>query len=100
MPARKPEECDFFLMKAVETGDLDAAVDLYEPDATFVVSSGQAVCGHAAIRSILQAMADNMTGEVESVTVTPSADGSIAITRAKGSTTSPGPDGSPVRGQA
>ena len=79
-----------------ERGDLDAAVALYETDATFVVSPEQVVTGHAAIREVLQAMAGNATGEVDSVTVVPSADGSVAVTRTKGSFTSPGPDGKPV----
>ena len=96
MPAHKPEECDLLLMEAVERGDLDAAVALYEPDATFVVPPGQVVTGHAAIRGVLQTMAANTTGQVEAVTVIPSADGSVAVTRTKGSVTTPGPDGKPV----
>ena len=54
MPALKPEECDLLLLEAMETGDLDAMLALYEPDATFVVSSGRVVTGHAAIRQVLQ----------------------------------------------
>ena len=38
MPAQKPEEVDQLLLKAIEQGDLDAAVALYEPNATFVIS--------------------------------------------------------------
>ncbi len=97
MPAHKPEECDLLLMEAVERGDLDAAVALYEPDATFVVPPGQVVTGHAAIREVLQGMiAANATGKLDAVTAVPSADGSVAFTRAKGSSTMPGPDGKPV----
>ena len=54
MPAHTPEECDLLLIEAMETGDLDAMLDLYEPNATFVVSSGRVVTGHAAIRQVLQ----------------------------------------------
>ena len=96
MPAHKPEECNLLLMKAVEGGDLDAAVTLYEPKATFVVSPDQVVAGHAAIRDVLQGMAAHATGKIEEITVVPSADGTVAITRTKGSVTSPGPDGRPV----
>ena len=96
MPAHKPEECDLLLMKAVERGDLDEAVALYEPNATFVVSPDHVVTGHAAIREVLQAMAANATGKVEAVTVVPSADGTVAVTRTKGSVTGPGPVGSSV----
>jgi ketosteroid isomerase-like protein len=96
MPAHKPEECDHLLMEAVKNGDLDAAVALYEPTAIFVVSPDDFVVGHAAIREVLAGMAANATGEVETVSVVPSADGSIAVTRTKGSVTSIGPDGEPV----
>ena len=55
MPAHKPEECDLLLFEVIETGDLDAALALYEPDAIFVVSPDQIVTGHAAICEVLQA---------------------------------------------
>ena len=97
MPAHKPEECDLLLFEVIETGDVDAALALYEPDAIFVVSPDQVVTGHAAIRGVLQGMlAANTTGKLDAVTAVLSADGSVAFTRAKGSSTSPGPDGKPV----
>ena len=97
MSARKPEECDQLLFETIDTGDLDAALDLYEPDAVFVVSPDHVVTGHAAIREILQGMlAIGGIGKLDGVTGLTSADGSIAFTRAKGSSTSPGPDGKPV----
>ena len=97
MPAHKPEECDLLLIKAVEKGDLDAAVALYEPNANFVVSADQVVTGHAAIREVMQSfIAAKATFNIDAVTVVPSADGSVAVTRVKGSSTSPGPDGNPV----
>ena len=49
MPAHKPEECDLLLFEVIETGDLDAALTLYEPDAIFVVSHDQVVTGHEAV---------------------------------------------------
>ena len=97
MPAHTPEECDLLLFDVIDTGDLDSALDLYEPDAVFVVSPDHVVTGHSAIREVLQGMiAAGATGKIESVTVVPSADGSVAFTRAKGSSTAPGPDGEPV----
>ena len=97
MPAQKPEECDLLLLEAIGKEDLDAAVAMYEPNATFVVSADQVVTGHAAIREVLQGfIAAKATFNVEAVTAIPSADGSVAVTRVKGSTTSPGPDGQPV----
>jgi len=97
MPANKPEECDLLLFKVIDTGDLDAALDLYEPDAVFVVSPDHVVTGHAAIREVLQGMiAAGATGNLESVTAVPNADGTVAFTRAKGSSSGPGPNGEPV----
>ena len=97
MPAQKPEECDLLLLEAIGKEDLDAAVAMYEPNATFVVSADQVVTGQAAIREVLQGfIAAKATFNVEAVTAIPSADGSVAVTRVKGSSTSPGPDGKPV----
>lgn len=97
MPARKPEECDLLLLRALEQGDIDAAIALYEPNAQFVVSTGRTVTGHAAIREVMQGfIADKATFIVDAVTAVPTADGSVAVTRVKGSSTAPGPDGEPV----
>ena len=97
MPAHKPVECDLLLFDVIEKGDLDAALALYEQDAVFVVSPDRVVTGHAAIREVLKGMmAVNATGKLDAVTAVTSADGSVAFTRAKGSSTRPGPDGKPV----
>jgi len=97
MPAHKPEQCDLLLFEVLETGDLDAAVSLYEPDAIFVVSPDRVITGHAAIREFFRGIIEaNATGKLDAVTAVSSADGTIAFTRAKGKSTSPGPDGKPV----
>ncbi|MBT3374631.1 MAG: SgcJ/EcaC family oxidoreductase [Lentisphaerae bacterium] len=97
MPAHRPEECDQLLFKTIDTGDLDAALELYEPDAVFVVAPGQVVTGHAAIREVLRGMlAAGGVGNIEGVTSVVSTDGSVAFTRTKGSATHAGPDGKPV----
>jgi ketosteroid isomerase-like protein len=54
MPARKPEDCDLLLIEALNRGDVDTVVALYEPTARYVLDSGEVVTGHAAIREILQ----------------------------------------------
>ena len=97
MPAHEPEQCDLLLFEVLEAGDLDAAVALYEPDAIFVVSPDKVITGHAAIREYLRDIIEaNATGKLDAVTSVRSADGSIAFTRAKGKSTSPGPNGKPV----
>jgi uncharacterized protein (TIGR02246 family) len=96
MPARKPEECDTLLVEAVNRGDLEAALALYEPNASFVLESGQVVAGKAAIREVMQgflALKPKFTIEVKAV---PSGDGGLALTRAKWSLTGTGPDGKPM----
>jgi len=96
MPARKPEECDTLLIEAANRGDLEAAVALYEPNASFVQESGQVVTGLAAIREAMQgflALKPKFTIEVKAVQ---SGDGDLALLRAKWGLTGTGPDGKPV----
>ena len=53
-------------------GDLDALVDLYEPDAAFVPQPGKPVSGREAIREALRpflALAPSMTADIERVLV-------------------------------
>lgn len=56
MPARKPEECDLLIAEYINAGNLDAAVELYEPGATFVAEPGKTITGQAAIREALKGM--------------------------------------------
>jgi uncharacterized protein (TIGR02246 family) len=97
MPARKPEECDILIAEAIKRKDLEAAVALYEPNATFVLDSGEVVTGRAAIREALKAWIGlddvRFTTEVKAFQ---SADGNLAITRGTWSATTKGPDGKPV----
>jgi uncharacterized protein (TIGR02246 family) len=58
MPAKTPEEVDALFEKYLNAGDIDALVDLYEPDAVLVAAPGQPVTGHAAIRAALQGFID------------------------------------------
>jgi uncharacterized protein (TIGR02246 family) len=56
MPARKPEECDLLIAEYINSGNVEGAVALYEPTATFLVGPGQTVTGHSAIREVIAAM--------------------------------------------
>jgi uncharacterized protein (TIGR02246 family) len=58
MPAQKPEECDALFEKCVNEGNLEALVDLYEPDATLIPAPGQVAVGTDAIRAALKPMFD------------------------------------------
>lgn len=97
MPAHSPEECDQLLFESIEKGDLDAALELYEPDAVFVVPPDRLVTGHSAIKEVLGGMlAAGGAGRIEAVTSLQSSDGTVAFTRVKGSTSTTGPDGEPI----
>jgi uncharacterized protein (TIGR02246 family) len=55
MPARSPEEIHALIAAAVNAGDLDAFIDLHEPDAMVVVPpEGKRVQGRDAIRAAVQ----------------------------------------------
>ena len=94
MPAYKPEDCDRLLYELIESGDLEAAVNLYEPDAVFIVPPGKRITGQDAIREVLESMTTGQsTGKLESVASVTSSDGTLAFTRSSGTSTNPGPDG-------
>jgi uncharacterized protein (TIGR02246 family) len=55
MPAHSPDELDRLFSAALNTGDLEALVALYEPEATLTPQPGQVVAGTQAIREALRA---------------------------------------------
>jgi uncharacterized protein (TIGR02246 family) len=60
------------LSQRLSDGDLEGALALYEPDATFVPQPGRAVYGLDAIRSALTGfvrLRPKMTGEIQKVLV-------------------------------
>src|SRR5580698_8690718 len=56
MPAMKPEDCDLLVAEYINAGNVEAAVDLYEANATFLTEPGKTITGHAAIRALLAGM--------------------------------------------
>src|SRR5206468_7279087 len=62
MPARTPEEVDALFEKALNAGDLEGLVALYEPDATLIPQPGQEAKGRDAIR---QALAPMLAGKAQ-----------------------------------
>jgi uncharacterized protein (TIGR02246 family) len=96
MPARKPEDCDLLLVEALGKGDLEAALALYEPNASFVLDSGQVITGLSAIREVMQgflALKPKFTMEVKAVS---NGDENIALLRGKWNLSGTGPDGKPM----
>jgi uncharacterized protein (TIGR02246 family) len=58
MPAQNPEQVDELFQQALNSGDVDAIVTLYEPNASFVGQDGQVAVGRDAIRASVQAYID------------------------------------------
>jgi uncharacterized protein (TIGR02246 family) len=77
-------------------GDLDALVDLYEPDAAFAPRPGEAVAGREAIREALRpflALEPSMTGEIKSVLLA----GETALVANRWSLAGTQPDGTAIQ---
>jgi uncharacterized protein (TIGR02246 family) len=79
----------------LQDGELDALLDLYEDDATFVAEPGRVVSGHDAIRAELAqlvALHPTMTGEIEQVLQA----GDTALVAYRWQMDATAPDGSPI----
>ena len=95
MPANSAEQTNQLLAAALNSGDLEAAVALYEADATLFPEPGQPVTGTAAIREALGGfIAMKPTLNIE--TVVSAITGDTALTQNKWTMKATGPDGSPV----
>lgn len=92
MPATTPEAVNEQLIKAIEEGDIDTALSLYEADAQFVTAEGT-VSGLGPIREVLEGfMAVKPKFDL---TPKPTVQcGDIALTGNNWSLTGVGPDGS------
>jgi ketosteroid isomerase-like protein len=93
--ARKPEECDSLLIDLLNRGDLEAAVGLYEPNATLFSDASAHVVGRAAIRETLKGYLgfDSRITEIRAVK---SADGVLALTGGKWTSNGKDSGGKPV----
>ncbi len=94
MLARTPDEVDTLFAKALNAGDLDALMSLYEPEASLMPSPGTVAVGKAAIRSALAAfIAGKPTITLSARTL--SQTGDLALVTAKWALSMIGPDGKP-----
>ena len=91
----RPEEIHSQFATAFNSGNVDAIMALYEPEATLVPQPGQIVQGRDAIRqALLQFLALKGTMEVKSIfTVRGSG---VALTRGQWKLSGTGPDGKPI----
>ena len=84
IPAYKPEDCDRLLMEAMEKGDIETTVALYEPDAVLFTESGELMKGRDAIRRHNEEFISLKTKTtIDQIKTTISGDGLIATTRMK-----------------
>jgi uncharacterized protein (TIGR02246 family) len=101
MPAHKPEDLPELYVQALNSGDLDGLVALFEPEACMSPEPRQVVAGAQAIREALSAflaMKPKLTQEVKTLGQT----SDIALSTANWHLTGTGPDGNTVdmRGQS
>src|SRR5437660_11189097 len=92
----EPEDLDRCVMEAMNAGDIDGLVSLYEPQATLTPAPGNLVTGLDAIRESF----GPFIALKPTLTLTPrklAETGDIALTCATWELTGTGPDGSPVR---
>lgn len=95
MPARTPDEVDRQFEAALNSGDLEGLVALYEAQATLTPQAGTTVTGTAAIREALSGFV-NMKPRM---TITPrvvAQTGDMALVTAQWQLSAAGPDGKPA----
>ena len=96
MPARNPEELDNLFAAALNSGNLEALVALYEPQASISPQPGQVVTGAKAVREALSGfVATKPTMTIKPKTLALAGD--IALTTSKWELTGTGPDGKPIK---
>jgi uncharacterized protein (TIGR02246 family) len=96
MPTHKPEELDVLFAQAVNAGDIEAVIKLYEPAASLTPQPGQVVSGTKAVREALSsflAMKPRITLEARTLAEA----GGIALTTSKWVLEGTGPDGKPMK---
>ena len=95
MPARSPEQCDIQVSNAISSGNIEEAMALYEPDASFCAEPGHIVTGTDAIRKVMSDfISTNPKLTIEVPIVVQSGD--TALLHSKWSMSGTGPDGNPV----
>lgn len=82
--AWQPEDCNRLLLAALESGDIDTSVALYEPGAALFSRSSKAMIGQEAIRANNAGLiALKPRFHIERIVTTFNGDGTIATTRMK-----------------
>ena len=96
MAARNPEDLDRLFAGALNTGNIEELMALYEPQASLMATPGKIVSGADAIRDALQGFLDGKPQmSLSPHVVAKTAD--LALTTSKWELTMTGPDGKPTR---
>jgi ketosteroid isomerase-like protein len=95
MSARNPKELDVLFEKALNAGDLDGLLALYEPNAAFTSQPGRVVQGTAAIREAIAGFLSLKPSMALETKVLAEA-GGIALLTSRWRLTGTGPDGAAV----
>ncbi|HEY4137785.1 MAG TPA: SgcJ/EcaC family oxidoreductase [Casimicrobiaceae bacterium] len=92
MAARNPEDLDRLFAGALNTGNIEELMGLYEPQASLMASPGKVVAGSDAIREALRGFLDGKPKmSLSPRVVAKTAD--LALTTSKWELTMTGPDG-------
>lgn len=97
--AHHPEDCNRILLAALESGDIETSVELYEPSAVLFKKSGQTMTGHEEIRknnAFLIALKPTFT--IEFIKTTFSGDGNLATNRMKAAMSGTNAEGKKIDG--
>jgi len=96
MAARNPEDLDRLFAGALNTGNIEELMALYEPQASLMATPGKIVTGADAIREALQGFLDGKPKmSLSPHVVAKTAD--LALTTSKWELTMTGPDGKPAQ---
>jgi len=96
MAARNPEDLDRLFAGALNTGNIEELMALYEPQASLMASPGKIVAGSDAIREALRGFLEGKpTMSLSPHVVAKTAD--LALTTSKWELTMTGPDGKPTK---
>jgi len=96
MAARAPEDLDRLFAGAMNAGDLDALVELYESDASLTPAPGKVVVGIDAIREALRGFLDGKPKMMLSPRVV-ARSGDLALLTSKWELSMTGADGKPAK---
>jgi uncharacterized protein (TIGR02246 family) len=94
--ATKPEECDILFFDAMNRGDIQAALDLHEPNARWFQVTGEVITGLEGIRTALEgfmALKATFTAEIKPFI---NSDENLAITSARWSLVGTSVNGEPL----